>query len=45
MNYGAVSLAFLSAALFFGAADPAVLAGHLYCGAGLGGALLRRLRQ
>jgi drug/metabolite transporter (DMT)-like permease len=53
MNRRAVVLALLSAALFgvstpaakalMGAIDPAVLAGLLYCGAGLGVAVLRRL--
>ena len=52
MNRHAVVLALLSAALFgvstpaakalLGAIDPAVLAGLLYCGAGLGTAVLRR---
>lgn len=52
MNRHAVVLAILSAALFgvstpaakalLGAVDPAVLAGLLYCGAGLGVAVLRR---
>src|SRR5262249_47729103 len=54
MNRHAVVLALLSAALFgvstpaakalLGAMDPLVLAGLLYCGAGLGVAALRRLR-
>ena len=53
MNRHAVALALLSAALFgvstpaakalLGVIDPAVLAGLLYCGAGFGVALLRRL--
>lgn len=53
MNHRAVGLALLSAALFgvstpaakalLGVIDPAVLAGLLYCGAGFGIALLRRL--
>lgn len=53
MNRHAVFLALLSAALFgvstpaakalLGAIDPAVLAGLLYCGAGLGVAILRRI--
>jgi drug/metabolite transporter (DMT)-like permease len=52
MNHRAVVLALLSAALFgvstpaakvlLGTVDPAILAGLLYCGAGLGVALLRR---
>lgn len=52
MNYSAVTFALLSAALFgistpaakalAGVTDPAVLAGLLYCGAGIGVALLRR---
>lgn len=52
MNHHAVVLALLSAALFgvstpaakalLGAIDPTVLAGLLYCGAGLGVAVLRR---
>ena len=55
MNHHAVLLALLSAALFgastpaakvlLGAADPAVLAGLLYCGAGIGVAALRRIRR
>lgn len=55
MNYHAVVLALLSAALFgvstpaakalLGAIDPAVLAGLLYCGAGMGVAVLRRVRR
>jgi len=53
MNRYAVILALLSAALFgvstpaakalLGTVDPTILAGLLYCGAGLGVALLRRL--
>lgn len=53
MNRGAIVLALLSAALFgvstpaakllLGAIDPAILAGLLYCGAGLGVALIRRV--
>ena len=53
MNRHAVVLALLSAALFgvstpaakalLGAVDPIILAGLLYCGAGLGVAVLRRL--
>ncbi len=53
MNHHAVSLALLSAALFgistpaakalLGSIDPTVLAGLLYCGAGLGVAILRRV--
>ena len=53
MNHHAVVLALISAALFgvstpaakllLGAIDPTVLAGLLYCGAGIGVALLRRL--
>jgi drug/metabolite transporter (DMT)-like permease len=53
MNHRAVALALLSAALFgvstpaakalLGAVEPAVLAGLLYCGAGLGVAVLRRV--
>lgn len=53
MNRRAVILALLSAALFgvstpaakwlLGTVDPAILAGLLYCGAGLGVAALRRL--
>lgn len=52
MNHRAVILALVSAALFgvstpaakmlLGAIDPAILAGLLYCGAGIGVALLRR---
>ena len=52
MNHRAVVLALLSAALFgvstpaakvlLGTIDPAILAGVLYCGAGLGVALVRR---
>jgi len=55
MNRHAVLLALLSAALFglstpaakllLGAIDPTVLAGLLYCGAGLGVAILRRIRR
>lgn len=55
MNYHAVVLALLSAALFgvstpaaktlLGAIDPAVLAGLLYCGAGIGVAILRRFAK
>ena len=55
MNRHAVMLALLSAALFgvstpaakalMGAIDPAVLAGLLYCGAGLGVAVLRRVAR
>lgn len=55
MNHRAVLFALLSAALFgastpvakalLGAVHPAVLAGLLYCGAGLGVAALRRLAQ
>jgi drug/metabolite transporter (DMT)-like permease len=55
MNRHAVLLALLSAALFgvstpaakalLGSVEPAVLAGLLYCGAGLGVAVLRRLAQ
>lgn len=53
MNHHAVVLALLSAALFgvstpaakalLGSIDPTVLAGLLYCGAGLGVAILRRV--
>jgi drug/metabolite transporter (DMT)-like permease len=53
MNRRAVVLALLSAALFgvstpaakvlLGSVDPTILAGMLYCGAGLGVAVLRRL--
>jgi drug/metabolite transporter (DMT)-like permease len=53
MNRHAVVLALMSAALFgvstpaakalLGSTDPAILAGLLYCGAGLGVALMRRL--
>lgn len=53
MNHHAVVLALISAALFgistpaakllLGVIDPTVLAGLLYCGAGIGIALLRRL--
>lgn len=52
MNYHAVLLALASAALFgastpaakalLGSVEPAILAGLLYCGAGLGAAVLRR---
>jgi len=55
MNHHAVILALLSAALFgvstpaakalLGTVDPAVLAGLLYCGAGIGVALLRRIAR
>lgn len=55
MNHHAVILALASAALFglstpaakllLGEIDPAVLAGLLYCGAGLGVGLLRRLAR
>ena len=55
MNRPAVALALLSAALFgvstpaakalLGAIDPTVLAGLLYCGAGLGVAVLRRIAK
>lgn len=55
MNHRAVLLALLSAALFgistpaakllLGSVDPTVLAGLLYCGAGLGVALLRRVAR
>jgi drug/metabolite transporter (DMT)-like permease len=55
MNRHAVALALLSAALFgvstpaakvlLGAIDPAVLAGLLYCGAGVGVAVLRRVAR
>jgi drug/metabolite transporter (DMT)-like permease len=55
MNRHAVILALLSAALFgvstpaakalLGVVDPAVLAGLLYCGAGLGVAVLRRVAR
>ena len=55
MNRHAVALALLSAALFgvstpaakalLGAIDPTVLAGLLYCGAGLGVAVLRRIAK
>jgi drug/metabolite transporter (DMT)-like permease len=55
MNHHAVVLALLSAALFgvstpaakvlLGSIDPAVLAGLLYCGAGLGVAVLRRIAR
>jgi drug/metabolite transporter (DMT)-like permease len=54
MNRHGVALALLSAGLFglstpaakllLSTADPAILAGLLYCGAGLGVAVLRRLR-
>lgn len=53
MNRHAVALALISAALFgvstpaakalLGAVDPTILAGLLYCGAGLGVAVLRRV--
>ena len=52
MNRHAVVLALISAALFgvstpaakalLGSVDPTILAGLLYCGAGLGVAVLRR---
>ena len=55
MNRHAVVLALISAALFgastpaakalLGSVSPAILAGLLYCGAGLGVAILRRLRR
>lgn len=55
MRYSAVAFALLSAALFgvstpaakalLGSIDPAVLAGLLYCGAGLGVAVLRRVAR
>jgi drug/metabolite transporter (DMT)-like permease len=55
MNRHAVILALLSAALFgvstpaakalLGAIDPSVLAGLLYCGAGVGVAILRRIAK
>ena len=55
MNRHAVVLALISAALFgastpaakalLGSTNPAILAGLLYCGAGLGVAILRRLRR
>lgn len=55
MNHHAVILAFISAALFgfstpaakalLGSIDPAVLAGLLYCGAGIGIALVRRIAK
>lgn len=55
MNHHAVILALLSAALFglstpaakslLGSIDPTILAGLLYCGAGLGIALLRRIAR
>jgi drug/metabolite transporter (DMT)-like permease len=55
MNRNAVLLAFAAAALFgistpaakalLGAIDPAVLAGLLYCGAGVGVAVLRRIAR
>ena len=55
MNYRGVVFALLSAALFgastpaakalLGSIDPAVLAGLLYCGAGIGAALLRRFAR
>jgi drug/metabolite transporter (DMT)-like permease len=53
MNYRAVVFALVAAALFgvstpaakvlLGSVDPAILAGLLYCGAGIGVAVLRRL--
>ena len=53
MNYRAVIFALVSAALFgvstpaakvpLGTVDPAILAGLLYCGAGVGVAMLRRI--
>ncbi len=55
MNHHAVILALLSAALFgvstpaakalLGSIDPSILAGLLYCGAGLGIAVLRRSKR
>lgn len=55
MTTNAVVLAFISAALFglstpaskalLGSVDPAILAGLLYCGAGIGVALLRRIMR
>ena len=55
MNHRFVIIALLSAALFglstpaakvlLGSVAPAMLAGLLYCGAGLGVAILRRLRE
>ena len=55
MTKNAVILAFVSAALFglstpaskalLGTVDPAILAGLLYCGAGIGVAVLRRLNK
>lgn len=55
MKQHAVILALISAALFglstpaskalLGAVDPSILAGLLYCGAGIGVVLLRRLRK
>jgi drug/metabolite transporter (DMT)-like permease len=55
MNRHAVILAFISAALFgistpaakalLGSIDPAVLAGLLYCGAGIGIAVVRRIAR
>lgn len=55
MNYHAVVLALISAALFgvstpaakalLGSIDPSILAGLLYCGAGLGVAILRRVSR
>ena len=55
MNHRAIVLALLSAALFgvstpaakalLGSIDPTVLAGLLYCGAGLGVAILRRIAR
>jgi drug/metabolite transporter (DMT)-like permease len=54
VNRDAIALALISALLFgastpaakalLGAVDPAILAGLLYCGAGIGVGLLRRLR-
>ena len=55
MNYRAVIFALVSAALFgvstpaakvlLGMVDPAILAGLLYCGAGVGVAVLRRIQK
>ena len=55
MNYRGVVFALLSAALFgastpaakalLGVIDPAILAGLLYCGAGLGAGILRRVTR
>lgn len=55
MNYGAVFFALLSAALFgastpaakslLGTVHPAILAGLLYCGAGIGIAIVRRIAR